>query len=199
MTRAAALALWLLAACTKDPPAAPPPADSSPAGSPRFCPGDDASGVPLVKSTSPSSIDLATARRALDERNELCGDTWCEGSFEWFFYDLRGTAKRSELTMRAYTMPSRSPAPDVSHVTVTGAHFTGRVLGQHEVRRCTSPCKGFATPPDWTPCLVLDLRCALDVPASASMDFEQPLIDCGIALETAVRALIPEFPPGDAG
>lgn len=190
----AALVLAVLAGCTKDQPA--PAAVPSPAGSPGFCAGDDASGVPLVTSASPSTIDLATARRALDDRNALCGDTWCEGSFEWFFYDLRGTAKRSELTMRAYTVPSLAPVPDVSKVTVTGQHFTGRVLGQHEVARCTSPCRGFATPPDWTPCLVLDLRCELDVPASAEMDFEQPLIDCGLALESAVRAVVPEFPPG---
>jgi hypothetical protein len=169
----------------------PPSRPEEPIGSPGFCPGDDRTGVPLATSTFASTLDLATARAALDARNEICGDTWCEGSFEWFAYDLRGDAMRSEMTLRTYSY-QEPPTADVSSIVVTGPQYVGRVLARHDVPACTTPCGGFAEPPLWAPCMVLDVRCELELPASDDMAWEEALIACGGALEMAVRERVPE-------
>ncbi|MFO0682351.1 MAG: hypothetical protein U0234_09885 [Sandaracinus sp.] len=203
---AAALALGgcCLGASAPTAPAAPslhpPPASpEQPVGSPGFCPGDDLTHVPLATSDFVSTLPLAVARQELDARNSICGDTWCEGSFEWYAYDLRSDGSRSELTQRTYSF-QRGTVADVSTIEVRGPHYVGRVLGQHVVPSCTTPCLGFAVPPRWAPCLALDLRCELDLPAPAGpgvedLPWEEAMIACGIALESAIRARVPEqFP-----
>ena len=65
------------------------------------------------------------------------------------------------------------------------------------VPSCTTPCKGFAEQPTWKPCLVLDLRCELATPVTGGngQTWDKDFIDCGLALETAIRKIHPEFPP----
>lgn len=177
-------------------PAFPPPSSpEQPIGSPRFCPGDDLTHVPLATSSFVSTLPLDAARGELESRNEICGDTWCEGSFEWYAYDVRSDAARSELTLRTYSVQHADVA-DVSDVVVRGPHYVGRVLAQHVVPTCTTPCLGFETPPRWAPCLVLDVRCEVDLPApldpSADMTWEDVVIACGGALETTIRGRVPE-------
>jgi hypothetical protein len=173
---------------------APPSSPELPIGSPEFCPGDDRSGVPLATSTFRSTLDLRDARETLHAWNELCGDTACEGSFEWYAYDLRGDAERSELTLRTYSS-QEEPVADVTSITVSGNGFTGRVLGQRMVPSCTSPCAGFDAQPRWAPCMVLDLRCEIAWPASVEAPWNRAHVECGIALEQAIRARVPEFFP----
>ena len=51
-------------------------------------------------------------------------------------------------------------------------------------------------PPRWEPCLVLDVRCELAepwTPPDMNRSWDKSFIDCGIALETAIRAIHPEF------
>jgi hypothetical protein len=152
--------------------------------------------VPLQGSPTPSEIPVADARRELDARNSICGDTWCEGSFEWYVYDLRSAKGSSEMTMRTYSTPQVKPVADVKGLEVKGTGFTGRVLDQHEVPSCTTPCQGFATPPEWAPGLVLDLRCVLGATyGEGTMDGESRMVECGIRLEAAIRERIPEFAP----
>lgn len=181
-------------------PLHPPPASPrDPVGSPGFCPGDDLTNVPLETSDFVSTLPFSVARRELDARNSICRDTWCEGSFEWYAYDLRSDGSRSELTQRTYSF-QRGTVADVRTIEVRGPHYVGRVLGQHVVPSCTTPCLGFAVPPRRAPCLALDLRCDLDMPAPRSavtedLPWEEAMIACGIALESAIRARIPEeFP-----
>jgi len=137
-----------------------------------------------------SDLDPKVARASLDARNELCGDTWCEGSFEWFAYDLRSDRTRSELTLRAYTTVAE-PVADVSTIVVTGVGYTGRVLGQHLVPSCSGPC-GLPDQMTWSPCELLDVRCEITRPHTEDLDWEKPLIECGIALQHAIRERIPE-------
>jgi hypothetical protein len=203
---------WMIIACrrTARPESADPPVSSDaamasevpdasdpqpPVGSPGFCPGDDKTGVALAKGSMPSELPILDARRNLDDRNSICGDSWCEGSFEWYFYDVRTQGQRSELTLRTYST-LRVKNADVTSVLVSGPQFVGRVLSQHVVPSCTSPCQGFKSPPRWAPCLVLDLRCSLALSSTGDAErWERVLIDCGLALESAVRKRIPEFPP----
>ena len=125
--------------------AAPAADDASvseaPIGSPGFCPGNDQTGVELAPASMPSQLDPAAARRMLDIQNSICGDTWCEGSFEYYFYDFRSWEQRSEVTMRTYST-LEDGMPDVSGVEVSGPQFVGQVLSQYVVPFCTSPCKG---------------------------------------------------------
>lgn len=130
----------------------------------------------------------------VDTWNELCGDTACEGSFEWYAYDLRGDEERSEMTLRTYSS-QEEPVADVTAIVVSGNHFTGRVLAQRMVPTCTSPCAGFREEPRWAPCMVLDLRCELGLPVSTEPAWNQAHVECGIALEGAIRARVPEYFP----
>jgi hypothetical protein len=166
---------------------------ASPIGSPRFCPGDDRTGLPLATSTFSSRLPVDDARGELEGTNGICGDTWCEGSFEWFFYDLRGDNDKSEITMRVYDEHQGPKDADATKVVVRGPGYVGRVLAQKVVPSCTTPCKGFKTPPRWEPCLTLDLRCDLASPwSSGSEAWSKIFIDCGIALERAIREIHPE-------
>jgi hypothetical protein len=139
---------------------------------------------------------LAAARARLDDWNEWCPDTWCEGSFQWFAYDLRGDATRSEVTMRTYSR-QRAAVPDLSAVDVSGHGFRAHVLAQHVVTSCVVPClpamERYEIP---APCLVLDVRFELDLPVSAEFTptagWDATLIDAGIALEQALRMRVPE-------
>lgn len=185
------------------PPAqAPPPSGERPVGAPKHCPGDDGTGAPLVPGSFPSTIALDDARRELEGTNEICGDTWCEGSFEWFFYDLRSAPGKTEMTMRAYARNLSPKGATAAKVVVRGPRYTGRVVGEHLVASCTTPCEGFSEKPRWSPCLALDLRCELEAAwrpndGSGLSPWEKAFIDCGIALERAVRAIHPEFAGGE--
>jgi hypothetical protein len=177
-----------MASPTTPPAPAAPASGTPPIGSPKFCPGDDATGMPLATSPFVSQLPIADARFELEGMNEICGDTWCEGGFEWFFYDLRGDKDKSEITMRVYDDHKGSKG-DATKVVVQGPGYVGRVLAQKVVSSCTTPCEGFTTPPRYEPCLTLDLRCELTTPWSRASQ----AIDCGLALEDAVRAIHPEF------
>lgn len=177
---------------TPTAPLPPPSSPEEPVRSP-YCRVDDTTGVPLATSAFVSTIPLEAARGALDARNEICGDTWCEGSFEWYAYDLRGDGSRSELTLRTYSY-QEEPVADVSSIVVSGPSFTGRVLGQHVVPSCSSACAAWYRQ---APCLVLDVRCELGLPwrdetFDDAMPWEEAAIACGIALESAIRARVPE-------
>ncbi len=126
--------------------------------------------------------------------NELCGDTACEGSFEWYAYILRGDAGLSEITLRTYSS-QREPVADVTDIEVSGTHFAGRVLGQQMVASCASPCGGDDVQPRWSPCMVLDLRCEIALPVSTELAWNQAQVECGIALEHAIRSRVPEYLP----
>lgn len=150
--------------------------------------------MPLQKSAFASTLDPAEARHELDGTNEICGDTWCEGSFEWFFYDLRSDSTKSEITMRVYASSRSAPAADARSVVVKGDSFEGRVLAQKTLASCTTACGGFKTPPLYKPCLVLDLRCEIAVPWSDASDaWQKAFIACGGELESKVREIHPEF------
>ena len=171
-------------------------------GAPKHCPGDDGIGAPLVPGSFPSTVAPDDARRELEGTNEICGDTWCEGSFEWFFYDLRSAPGKTELTMRAYARDLSPKAATAANVVVRGPRFVGRVVGEHRVASCTTPCEGFSEKPRWSPCLALDLRCELEDAwrpndGSGLSPWEKTFIDCGLALERAVREIHPEFEPRD--
>ena len=175
---------------------AEPGPGSPPLGSPDFCPGDDGTAIPLASSSFASELAAGALRGELEATNSICGDTWCEGSFEWFFYDLRSGGGRSEITMRAYAVHRSPEGADARKVVVETDRYVERVLSQHVVPSCTTPCRGWKTPPRWEPCLVLDLRCELAEPWTApeiGRSWEKAFIDCGIALETAVRKIHPEF------
>lgn len=188
MFRALPLLAVLATACVS-----PASADPPPIGAPRTCPHDDGSGVPLARSSTRSTLPESTARAELESENDLCPDTACEGSFEWYYYDLRSADRRSELTMRVYTWAPPGGIGDASHVTVRGEGFQGRVLGQHRARQCRSPCGGET----YRGCLTLDLRCTIDRPYQRDMTWSRPAIACGIALERAIRERIPEYFPDE--
>lgn len=179
--------------------ATPPPPSrhgaATPAvGSPKYCNVDDRTKIPLATSTFVSELAPAEAQAHLEGENELCGDTRCEGSFEWFLYDLRSDAHRSELTMRVYARFVSPKGATARTVVVRGDRFVGRVLREAILPSCTTACGGFAEPPLWKPCLVLDLRCEIERPwKQYNRDWQSDEIACGIALESAIRNVHPEF------
>jgi len=194
----------LVASCCLGPPGGsptPPWVDTPPqgpeeppGGSPGPCHGNDRSGVPWATSTLPSTLDARTARETLELWNDLCGDTACEGSFEWYAYLLRGEAGRSEITFRTYSS-QEEPVADVTDIEVSGARFAGRGIGQRMGPSCGSPCGGDDEQPRAGPCMVLDVGCAIALPVSTEMAWNQAQVECGIALEEAVRARVPEYFP----
>lgn len=207
-------ALVLLAACRRPAPApvadagAPPPpsptaplavADPTDAGT--GCARDDSTHTPLPKSTLPDVLDPAHALGELRALNELCGDTWCEGSFEYYFHGLRCDAASAtcDLDMRLYTHLPVPPAANVVGLARTDPHFRGVVLGQKQHARCTPPCwgKGEIDPP----CETFDVRCTISTRGLHAEiddnDWMTRVSECISAMEPAIRARVPEFAPRD--
>jgi hypothetical protein len=172
------------------------------------CLRDDLTERPYPKSRLASDVDPRATGHGLDAFNDLCGDVWCEGSFEILFQDLAcsSKAKRCDLDLRFYTSVAVPPAGDITKVEAHGPGWRGYVVGQAEVDRCSPPCMAgdsLVKPP----CGVFDLRCEIDPPSDpprAVQNYEPFAMDSGWysrvsacihGLEDGIRAIVPEFKP----
>jgi hypothetical protein len=183
------LALWqFLAPSTRvRPPPRPPPA-------PSMCARYDLTGEPYPP--PPALPPLVDEKKELDSLNSLCGDTWCEGSFEFYFFHLGCGGGRCALDMRLYTHVPVTPMPDVSTLERHGWDWDARVLSQKQPSRCAPPC--WAKDEIEPPCGMFDVRCEIDVPDGggvSTQDFTNRLLACIAAIEEGIRAQVPEFAP----
>jgi len=189
---AALSTLTLLAACNgrcdRSPTAnadATAPTDAKPAKS--GCSLDDGSGRPLPKSDLPDALDATVAAKELRGLNSICGDTWCEGRFEFHFHDLRCDPASSTCHVGMRIYPDNPIGDGAATVNVTGPKLRARVIGHAEVPRCVPPCQKGA----FAPCEFFDARCELQVPKGAP-DFGgswfDAVSDCVTALEKGIEA-----------
>jgi hypothetical protein len=124
------------------------------------CFRDDATGRKLVTSDIASDLDPTTAIAFLAEQNELCGDTYCEGDYDFFFHDVRCSAsgRSCQVSMRLYGDDKTSSA-DAGSVDVRDGHVRGRVVGYASERSCRPACMEVG---DFSPCSVIDVVCEID-------------------------------------
>lgn len=166
------------------------------------CLRDDLSRIPYPTSPFSGDIDPAATGAAVDHFNDLCGDVWCEGSFEIAFVDLACDTKRKtcDLEMRFYTTLRVQPVGDATKVAASGTGWNGQVLAQSQVEHCYPP--GVKIGLEWRrPCGVIDVRCELWPKNGVQHakfpddDFHDLTSECIKAIEKNIRAVIPEFPP----
>lgn len=141
--------------------------------------------------TALGRLSRGEADRELQSLNELCGDTWCEGSFDLYFHGISCAGRTCTLAMRWYGHTRVAPPPDVSTIDVRGSGYHGWVTGVGTFAKCTPPCwsKG-----DLAPCSTFDVGCEVDAPPGkpAGEVSDAALSACIDALEKAIRARAPE-------
>lgn len=191
------LILLVLAGCTKAPeePAPPPPKPEAKPEAPKpkkNCGIEEETGKGLPKSTLPNTLSPERAKSELDGLNELCGDVWCEGSFEYFFHGLRCNAKKKLCHLDVRMYDRQRTKKKVQGLKKSGKGFTARVLVQTPRDCCTHP--GIAD--NIEPCTTYDARCELKATIGKeeySEAFHNTLSKCLNALEDGIRKIVPEF------
>ncbi len=136
--------------------------------------------------------DVAEHLRTL---NDLCGDSWCEGSFEYFFYKLGCdvTAGTCVLEFRMYD--GQKTNKSLLKTKWSGRDFKAEVKAQNSRDCCSHPGITDAI----VPCIHFDVRCELAVlPFGSDRKTENqrwlPAVsNCIRTLESGIRKSIPEF------
>jgi hypothetical protein len=191
--------LLLLAGCTRTPEEPPP----EPPPKPKPIPGktaepldrcgiEEKTGKGLSKSTLPSTISDERAKSELDGFNELCGDVWCEGSFEYFFHGLRCDAKKKLCHLDVRMYDRQRTKKKVEGLKKTGKGFVAHVLFQKPRNCCTHP----GIRDNIEPCTTYDARCELKTKVGKEefpMAFHDTMSNCIRALEDGIREAVPEF------
>jgi hypothetical protein len=195
------LLVLLLAACTKtqEEPPPPPPQPKPIPGKPAPVPVDDCgieekTGKGLPKSTLENTLSQAISDGELATLNELCGDTWCEGSFEYYFHGLRCDAKQNLCHLDVRMYDRQRTKKKVQGLKMTGKGFTARVLAQTPRDCCTHP--GISD--NIEPCTTYDARCEIKTKVVKGEEelpwaFADSLSKCLNALEDGIRKIVPEF------
>ena len=189
--------LLFLAACTKTPeepaPAPPPPPPPKPAPADN-CGLEEKTGKGLQKSTLENTLSQAIADGELETLNELCGDVWCEGSFEYFFHGLRCDAKQNLCHLDVRMYDRQRTKKKVQGLKKSGKGFTARVLAQTPRDCCTHP--GISD--NIEPCTTYDARCEIKTKVVKGEEelpraFADSLAKCLNTLEDEIRKIVPEF------
>jgi len=181
-----------------EPAPAPPTAEPAPTpATPRLkrkdCGKQELTGRGLPRSPMKNTLSADRTRGTLDSLNDLCGDVWCEGSFEWYFHGLTcdGKKKLCHLDVRMYH--AGKTERKVEALKRKGKAFAAEVLAQSARECCTHP--GITN--NIAPCTVFDARCALTTGLGQTEfpeRFHETLTLCLNALEDGVREIVPEFP-----
>ena len=193
------LLLVLLAACTKIPEEPPPKPRPKPKPIPGktaepldWCGIEEKTGKGLPKSSLTNTLSEERARTELGGFNELCGDVWCEGSFEYFFHGLRCDEKKKLCHLDVRMYDRQKTEKKVEGLKKTGKGFTAHVLFQKSRRCCTHP--GISD--KIMPCTTYDARCELETKVGKEefpMAFHDSMSNCIRALEDEIRKIVPEF------
>jgi hypothetical protein len=73
------------------------------------------------KSAAPASLTADQAKKVLESINELCGDTWCEGQFDWKFQALECKEGKCKLSFTATNQDTKKARKDSIDFDVKGA------------------------------------------------------------------------------
>jgi hypothetical protein len=193
------LLAFFLTDCTKTPEEPPP----EPPPKPKPIPGktaepfdrcgiEEKTGKGLPKSTLTNTLSEERSKSELDGFNELCGDVWCEGSFEYFFHGLRCDAKKKLCHLDVRMYDRQKTEKKVEGLKKIGKGFTAHVLFQKSRRCCTHP--GISD--KILPCTTYDARCELKTNVGKDefpMSFHDTMSNCIRALEDGIRKIVPEF------
>lgn len=163
-------------------------------------------GVPSQLSTSSGSERAASARAArarpvdgltlgdrsrfLDQINESCADTYCEGAFKYRFHDLQCDFSQSTCTI-AFSMATDAPTRPV--VARQPIEVAGAARVSANISRVVPPAQCDRYEADLAaagpPCTMIEAQCSL-VPLRSAAEFEQsyrdPLSACVWALEKTI-------------
>ena len=156
-------------------PPAPAPPDAAPAVDPaerkRECSPEETSGD-LPRSTLRNTLSEARVEEVLAAINDVCGDTWCEGHFDYYFHGLRcDTGKRRcDIDVRMYD--AERTETEVEPFVRRGKRFTARVLAQAPRECCGHP--GITDTIEG--CTSYDARCELQI-TLGSGEYPQVLHD----------------------
>ena len=189
--------LLVLAGCTKAPeePAPPPPKPEAKPEKPApvdDCGIEEKTGKGLPKSTLPNTLSQALSDGELMTLNELCGDVWCEGSFEYYFHGLRCDAKKKLCHLDVRMYDRQRTKKKVQGLKKTGKGFVAHVLTQTPRDCCTHP----GITDNIEPCTTYDARCELKTKLGKDQfpeAFHNTLSRCLNALEDGIRKIVPEF------
>jgi hypothetical protein len=148
------------------------------------CFRDDGTGRKLVTSDLVSDLDQATAIAFIADQNDICGDTYCEGDYDFYFHDVRcSTSARScHVSMRLYGSDKAGLPPSVTSIDVRDGPVRGRVVGHDEQRACKPACMETG---EFSPCSIVDVICELDV----TRPYEITSLENNLNLGRCVRAV----------
>lgn len=123
------------------------------------CFRDDATGRTLVTSRLVSDLDPATAIAFVSSTNRMCGDTYCEGDYDFFFHDVRcsATARSCHVSMRLYGRKAPLSA-SVASIDVRDGPVRGRVVGYEHTSSCKPSCMNGG---ELSPCSTIDVICEI--------------------------------------
>jgi hypothetical protein len=152
------------------------------------CYRDDATGRKLVTSDLVSDLDQATAIEFIADQNDLCGDTFCEGDYDFYFHDVRcsTSARTCHVSMRLYGGDKAGLPPGVASIDVRDGPVRGRVVGHDEQRSCKPACMETG---EFSPCSIVDVVCELDVTPPFEIRSTENALNLGRCIHAVERAL----------